>query len=114
MARALIAHYLVSFPHRQLSSFDWRGCPPARRVWVAMGLAAALQCMHLQASDASGTTVGTTEVHSSLLEKYTFRETVRTVIEEDQLPELPDFLESIGLGNRLEVCDHVCATVSHL
>lgn len=39
----------------------------------------------------------------SLLEKYTFRETVRTVIEEDDLPELPDFLESINLGGRLEV-----------
>lgn len=39
----------------------------------------------------------------SLLEKYTFRETVKTVIEEDQLPELPDFLETIGLGDRLDV-----------
>lgn len=39
----------------------------------------------------------------SLLEKYTFRETVRTVIEEDDLPELPDFLESIDLGDRLDV-----------
>lgn len=39
----------------------------------------------------------------SLLDKYTFRETVRTVIEEDQLPELPDFLESINLGDKLEV-----------
>lgn len=42
----------------------------------------------------------------SLLEKYTYRETVRTVIEEDQLPELPDFLETIGLGDRLNVCFH--------
>lgn len=39
----------------------------------------------------------------SLLEKYTFRETVRTMIEEDDLPELPDFLESINLGDRLDV-----------
>ncbi|CAM9823928.1 unnamed protein product, partial [Laminaria digitata] len=37
-----------------------------------------------------------------LLDKYTFVETVRTVIEEDQLPELPEFLESIGLGHKLE------------
>lgn len=40
---------------------------------------------------------------SSLLEKYTFRETIRTVIEEDQLPDLPEFLDSIGLGGKLEV-----------
>lgn len=39
----------------------------------------------------------------SLLDKYTYRETVRTVIEEDDLPELPDFLESINLGDRLDV-----------
>lgn len=41
---------------------------------------------------------------SSLLEKYTFLETVRTVVEEEHLPELGDFLEQIGLANRLEVC----------
>lgn len=39
----------------------------------------------------------------SLLEKYKFRETIKTVIEEEHLPELPQFLESIGLGDRLEV-----------
>ena len=38
-----------------------------------------------------------------LLDKYTFVEHVRTVVEEDQLPDLPNFLESIGLGHRLEV-----------
>eukprot|EP00904_Undaria_pinnatifida_P006761 jgi/Undpi1/3214/HiC_scaffold_15.g06588.m1 len=37
-----------------------------------------------------------------LLDKYTFVEHVRTVVEEDQLPDLPNFLESIGLGHRLE------------
>jgi len=64
-----------------------------------MGLAAGLHCAH---SHTSGTSTGGTEVQS-LLEKYTFRETVRTVIEEDQLPELPDFLKSIDLDNRVEV-----------
>lgn len=39
----------------------------------------------------------------SLLKKYTLREIVRTVIEEEDLPELPDFLESINLGDKLEV-----------
>lgn len=43
----------------------------------------------------------------SLLEKYTFRETIKTVIEEEHLPELPQFLENIGLGDRLEVSMHV-------
>lgn len=46
---------------------------------------------------------GRSRSRTPLLDKYTFRETVRTVIEEDQLPELPEFLESIGLGHRLEV-----------
>lgn len=46
----------------------------------------------------------------SLLEKYTFRETVRTVIEEDELPELSDFLESISLGDRLEVSSEIWLT----
>lgn len=41
----------------------------------------------------------------SLLEKYTFRETVKTVIEEEHLPELPAFLEAIGLGEKLDVSD---------
>lgn len=39
----------------------------------------------------------------SLLNKYTFRETVKTVVEEEHLPELPEFLEAIGLRGRLEV-----------
>lgn len=39
----------------------------------------------------------------SLLDKYTFRETIKKMLEEDHLPELPDFLDGIGLGNRLEV-----------
>ncbi|CAM9697356.1 unnamed protein product [Ectocarpus fasciculatus] len=51
---------------------------------------------------SSGITDDTSSGSTSLLQKYTFRETVRTVIEEDQLPELPDFLKDIGLGDRLE------------
>ena len=41
--------------------------------------------------------------NSSLLEKYLYRETVRREIEEEHLPELPEFLESIGLQHRLQV-----------
>lgn len=48
-----------------------------------------------------------TKMIGSLLEKYTFRETVKTVIEEKQLPELPAFLESIGLGGKLDVSGSV-------
>lgn len=44
---------------------------------------------------------------SSLLEKYTFRETVKTVIDEDNLPELPAFLEALGLGGKLNVSAEV-------
>ncbi|CAM9188216.1 unnamed protein product [Ascophyllum nodosum] len=40
--------------------------------------------------------------NSSLLEKYLYRETVRREIEEEHLPELPEFLESIGLQHRLQ------------
>ena len=46
---------------------------------------------------------GRSRPRTPLLDRYTFLETVRTEIEEDRLPELPDFLESIGLGHRLEV-----------
>lgn len=37
-----------------------------------------------------------------LLEKYTYHEKIKTVIDEDQLPELPHLLEEIGLGDRLQ------------
>lgn len=40
---------------------------------------------------------------SSLLEKYTSRETVKTVIDEENLPELPVFLEVLGLEGKLDV-----------
>lgn len=56
-----------------------------------------------QPGGSPGSAAGRSSGSASLLEKYTFRETVRTVIEEDQLPELPDFLEEIGLGDKLEV-----------
>ncbi|CAM9103839.1 unnamed protein product [Ectocarpus sp. 6 AP-2014] len=55
-----------------------------------------------QPGGSPGSAAGRSSGSASLLEKYTFRETVRTVIEEDQLPELPDFLEEIGLGDKLE------------
>lgn len=52
---------------------------------------------------AKGNAASTGSGSTPLLNKYTYRETVRTVIEEDQLPELPAFLEGIGLGDRIEV-----------
>ncbi|CAM9216823.1 unnamed protein product [Ectocarpus sp. 13 AM-2016] len=55
-----------------------------------------------QAGGSPRSAAGRSSGSASLLEKYTFRETVRTVIEEDQLPELPDFLGEIGLGDKLE------------
>lgn len=42
----------------------------------------------------------------SLMEKYKFREAIKTVIEEEHLPELQQFLENIGLGDRLEVSSY--------
>lgn len=61
-----------------------------------------------QTGGSPGSADGRNSRSASLLEKYTFRETVRTVIEEDHLPELPDFLEEIGLGDKLEVIFLVC------
>ena len=64
-------------------------------------------------SDGSKNNSGSKSGPVSLLEKYTFRETVRTVIEEDDLPELPDFLESIDLGDRLDVSSrHIWLTMN--
>lgn len=40
---------------------------------------------------------------SSIVEKYTYRETVKTVIDENHLPELPELLQDIGLGERVAV-----------
>lgn len=95
----------------------------AHRIWLAVVLASRLPCgqptthiasttgstagsiieAHLSDDDAGNNNGGSRSGPVSLLEKYTFRETVRTVIDEDSLPELPDFLESINLGDRLEV-----------
>ncbi|CAM9587726.1 unnamed protein product [Discosporangium mesarthrocarpum] len=47
-------------------------------------------------ASAAGNGVG------SLMEKYTYQETVKTVLEEDNLPDLPDMLEDLGLRHRLE------------
>lgn len=49
----------------------------------------------------------------SLLEKYTFRETIKTgLIEAEHLRELPEFLEGIGLREKLDV-SHAGSGVEH-
>ncbi|CAM9870256.1 unnamed protein product, partial [Hapterophycus canaliculatus] len=54
------------------------------------------------AGGAKSSTASSGSGSTPLLEKYMYRETVRTVIEEEQLPELSVFLEDIGLGGRIE------------
>lgn len=52
-----------------------------------------------------GGSVGDGDVvhRSPLLEKYVYHETIRTDISEEHLPELGEFLESVGLQDKLEV-----------
>ena len=48
---------------------------------------------------------------SPLLEKYVYRETIRTEIAEEHLPGLEGFLESVGLQHKLEVLTTIICKV---